>query len=166
MDFFANARAGEKNKTLFKMKCICLHRWKINCAIGLEQVVPFLKCKCPAVCASGHEGAALHQPIDMREAHLSKVFNLSITASTTFTDELCVSEALVLCLYFFITLYINVVQWMHMILSVSIKHKQETGLSHYYKIAFIVGKICYCYYTYFVKGVDYLNMADVTDVSM
>ncbi len=48
--------------------------------------------KTPAVCALGHEEAALHQPINKREEHLSKeVSNLSIIASTTFTDELCVS---------------------------------------------------------------------------
>lgn len=58
---------------------------------------PFLRIRCtslkiPAVCALGHEEAALHQPINMREEHLSKeVSNLSIIASTTFTDELCVS---------------------------------------------------------------------------
>lgn len=64
-----------------------------------EQVVPFLRTrrgcrslKTPAVCALGHEEAALHQPINMREEHLLKeVSNLSIIASTTFADELCVS---------------------------------------------------------------------------
>lgn len=52
-----------------------------------------------------------------------------------------------------------------MILSVSIKHSERRDFLTIITNAFIVGKICYCY-TYFVKGVKYLNMADVTDVSM
>lgn len=54
-----------------------------------------------------------------------------------------------------------------MILSVSIKHSKRWDFLTIITNAFIVGKKnCYCYYTYFVNGVKYLNMADVTDVLM
>lgn len=72
----------------------------------------------------------------------SAVFKSSITASTNSVSETLAS----------VSVY---KQWM-----VPVKQKQDMGLSHCSKNAFIVGKICYCYYTYFVKG------AAVTDVSM
>lgn len=53
-----------------------------------------------------------------------------------------------------------------MILSVSIKHNRRWDFLTIITNAFIVGKIWYCYYTYFVNEVRYLNMADVPDVSM
>lgn len=53
-----------------------------------------------------------------------------------------------------------------MILSVSITYSKRWDFLTIITKAFIVGKICYCYYTYFVNGVKYLNMADVTGVSM
>lgn len=53
-----------------------------------------------------------------------------------------------------------------MILSVSVMHSKRWDFLTIITNAFIVGKVCYCYYTYFVNGVKYLNMADVTDVSM
>lgn len=54
----------------------------------------------------------------------------------------------------------------HMIPSVSVTHSNRWDFLTITTNAFIVGKVCYCYYTYFVNGVKYLNMADVTDVSM
>lgn len=141
--FFLQCSCGRE----VKFKCICLHRWKINCAIGPERVVPFSETE--PCCSERFRPRGGSIPPARR---LSEAFNLSVITSAGSTDGLWVSWAPVLCILVFIAVYINrCTVDAHDSVSHNQALRQDGTFWLIQQMLLLLVKLCYSY-TYFVKG--------------